>query len=279
MTDFRALVAQAGGNDLDYAAPGLPDRKIVLRSARPRNWTPQTPLLFVHHGVERNGADYRNYWLPLVDSANLLVIVPEFPKASFPGSAWYNYGNRTGAHGEPNPMAQWTYVVDQTLFPALQQAGLVAGKDYGVWGHSAGAQYVHRMVSLGMRDHLRIAISANAGSYAMPDLETPFPYGLGGTGLTPAALASLLQFPLTIMTGTADTKTDSAAFPKEAGAMAQGANRHLRAQAYHAAALAQSKSLGVACAWRITDVPNIGHDGKRMAAAAAPTLSAALHAS
>ena len=78
MPDFLPLVAAAGRNDLDYAAPGLPGRQIILRSARPARWTAQTPVLFVHHGVERNGADYRDYWLPLVDDADLLVVVPEF---------------------------------------------------------------------------------------------------------------------------------------------------------------------------------------------------------
>ena len=44
MPDFLPLVAAAGRNDLDYAAPGLPGRQIILRSARPARWTAQTPV-------------------------------------------------------------------------------------------------------------------------------------------------------------------------------------------------------------------------------------------
>ena len=277
MPDFLALVAAAGRNNLDYAAPGLPDRKIVLRSARPVNWSARTPVLFVHHGVERNGADYRDYWLDLVDHADLLVVVPEFPKAEFPGTAWYNFGNRTDPQGHSNPMAQWTYGVDEAVFAGLQASGLSQQPGYGVWGHSAGAQYVHRMISLGLRDKVRMAVSANAGTYAMPDLSVPFPFGLGGTGLTDDNLRALLRFPLRVMAGTDDVHTSSPNFPKDTAAMAQGPTRYARAHRYFDVAQAQATRLGVTCAWSVTDVPGVSHDGRRMAAAAAPLLSAALH--
>ena len=79
LTDLRGLVAQAGANDTWYQDSHLPDRPVLLRAARPERYSPTTPLLFVHHGDLRNGGDYRDYWLPLVDEANVLVAVPEFP--------------------------------------------------------------------------------------------------------------------------------------------------------------------------------------------------------
>jgi hypothetical protein len=50
----------------------------------PRDYDVGIPILFVHHGVRRNGEDYRNYWLKLVDTAGILAISVEFPEASFP---------------------------------------------------------------------------------------------------------------------------------------------------------------------------------------------------
>ena len=79
LTDLRGLVAQAGVNDVWYEDPHLPGRPVLLRAARPERYTPATPLLFAHHGDLRNGGDYRDYWLPLVDEAKLVVVVPEFP--------------------------------------------------------------------------------------------------------------------------------------------------------------------------------------------------------
>jgi poly(3-hydroxybutyrate) depolymerase len=278
MGDLRDLVAHAGANDIDYFDPNLPGHKLTLRSARPADCDADTPVLFVHHGVARNGGDYRDYWLPLVDAAKLLVIVPEFSHEAFPGSAWYNYGNRVDPHHQPKPRAEWTYGVDGRLFAALREAGVTRVRKHGVFGHSAGGQFVHRMVSLGFRDDLAAAVTANAGSYAMPTLDVAFPFGLGGTGLTAADLPALFAFPLSVMAGTHDVDNQAPNFPREPEAMRQGDTRYARAHAYFAAARAQAAALGCPCAWTITDVPGVAHDGKRMSAAAAPLLSAALHA-
>lgn len=278
MTDLAPLLARPGANDLDWQDPDIPGRRIILRSARPRHLSPQTPVLFVHHGVNRNGYDYRDYWLPLVDEADLLVIAPEFPKEDFPGSDWYNFGNRTDETGHLKPRAQWTYGVDQKVFALLRGQAHTERARFGVWGHSAGGQYVHRALSLGFRQGVAAAVTANAGTYAMPDLAEPFPFGLGQTGLDDDALAELLNFRLTIMAGTADIDASSPNFPKDAIAMRQGGTRYERAHSYIAAARRQAARLNLHCAWTIVDVEGVAHDGERMSAAAAPILSAALHA-
>lgn len=72
LTDLWGLVAQAGVNDAWYEDPHLPGRPVLLRAARPERYSPATPLLFAHHGDLRNGGDYRDYWLPLVDEAKFL---------------------------------------------------------------------------------------------------------------------------------------------------------------------------------------------------------------
>jgi hypothetical protein len=278
MTDLTRLIAKPGANDLDWEDPNLPGRTIVLRSAVPRAITPQTPVLFVHHGVNRNGGDYRDFWLPLVDEADLLVIAPEFPTKGFPGAHWYNYGNRDDAKGVAKPRAEWTYGVPGRVFAALKAAGVTTRGGFGQFGHSAGAQFVHRAMSLGFRDNVVAAVSANAGTYAMPDLATAFPFGLGAAGLDEAGLAAMLRYRLTVMAGTADIDTKSEHFPKDAPAMAQGATRYARAHRYIETARAAAAARKIPCGWTIIDIQGVGHDGERMSAAAAPILSAALHA-
>jgi len=103
---------------------------------------------------------------------------------------------------------------------------------YGLFGHSAGGQFVHRMVSFGFRDRVAVAVSANAGTYAMPDLSTPWPFGLGQTDVDTDALRALLGFPITVMAGTADVETTGHFFPKGPRSMRQGANRYERAHTY-----------------------------------------------
>ncbi len=237
----------------------------------------------MHHGVARNGGDYRDYWLPLVEEAAVLAISVEFPEASFPEYLWYNFGNLHDRDGMPNPREEWTYAIPERLFAALRIRGVTRYPCYGLFGHSAGGQFVHRMLSFGYRAHVGVAISANAGTYAMPDRQIAWPFGLGDidrndTGVDDDALRALLAFPLIIMTGTRDTKTTGRFFPKGPRSMRQGPNRHARAHRYVETGHAAAVSLGTACPWTVVDVPDVGHDGRRMSIAAAPVIAAALHA-
>jgi len=273
--ELHGLVARAGANDVLYEDRLLAGRPLFLRSARPRAYSRRTPVLLVHHGDLRNGTDFRDFWLPLVDEARLLAITVEFSATAYPGPEWYTLGNRLDTDGREKPREEWTYGIPGRLFATLCRQGITARRRYGVFGHSSGGQFVHRMISLGFRDAVAAAATANAGTYAMPDLHAVFPFGLGGTQLEEMALRTLLTFPLTIFAGTADVDTGSPHFPNDAAAMRQGPTRFARAHAYIAAA----KRYGVSCAWKIIDVADIGHDGEQMSKAAAPVLAAALHAS
>jgi poly(3-hydroxybutyrate) depolymerase len=276
MTDLSPLVEAPGAHTVVYTDPAFPDRPLMLHSARPTRYDDQTPVLIVHHGVGRNGADYRDYWLRSADAAGILAIAVEFSEASFPEYLWYHFGNLHDEHGNPNRREQWTYGIDERLFSALQDQGLTKRKTYGLFGHSAGGQFVHRMLSFGFRDRVAIAVSANAGTYAMPDLRTPWPFGLGKTCIDPDLLRQLLEFPITVMTGTHDTKTTGRFFPKGPRSMKQGATRHERAHNYVRAGHAAAEALATRCAWTVIDVPDVGHDGQLMSEAAAPVVAAAL---
>ena len=279
MSDLSRLIAAPGANALPYFDPAFPGRQLILHSARPRRYDPSTPVLFVHHGVARNGEAYRDYWLNHVDEAGILAISIEFPEATFPEYLWYNFGNLHTKDGTPNPREEWTFGIDDRLFDALRAQGITQRQRYGLFGHSAGGQYVHRMISFGYRDRIAIAVSANAGTYAMPDLDIPWPFGLGETELTPDTLRDLLAFRITVMAGTNDTKTTGKFFPKGPRSNRQGATRHERAHNYVRMGRALAEELGAPCRWTVIDVPGVGHDGKGMSAAAAPIIAAALHAS
>jgi hypothetical protein len=279
MPDLQELVARPGANCLAWHDPAFPGQTLFLHAARPQQYTPQTPLLFVHHGVGRNGAAYRDYWLPLVEQHGLLAIAIEFPEESFPDYLRYHFGNLHNEDGSPNPREQWTYGIVPRLVDLLRLGGVTNRDRYGVFGHAAGGQFVHRMLSFGFRDRVAVAVSANAGTYAMPDLDVPWPFGLGQTEVTTETLESLLNFPLTVMAGTNDTKTTGRYFPKGPRSMRQGETRYHRAHNYVRLGHAAARSLGTQCTWTVIDVPDVGHDGLGMSIAAAPVVAAALHAS
>jgi len=277
--DLSRLIEAPGGGSLLYVDPLFPDRPLVLHAARPGNYHPSIPILFVHHGVGRNGRDYRDYWLDLVDETGVLALAVEFPEASFPEHLWYHFGNLHDKDGKPNPRQEWTFGIVERLFQRLLAQGITTRQRYALFGHSAGGQFVHRMLSFGFRDRVAIAVSANAGTYAMPDLSTPWPFGLGQTEVDTEALRALVNFPITVMAGTADVKTTGRFFPKGPRSMRQGANRYERAHNYIRAGHGTAAALQTTCAWTIVDVPDVGHDGKDMSAAAAPIVAAVMAAS
>jgi hypothetical protein len=269
MNALSPLIQHPGASSLLYFDPAFPSRQLILHAARPADWHPGLPVLFVHHGVARNGRDYRDYWSPHVDAGAMLVIAIEFPEASFPEYLWYNFGNLHNADGTPNPPGQWTFGIDTRLFEHLRQQGITTTQRYGLFGHSAGGQYVHRMLSFGYRDQVAVAVTANAGTYAMPDLTIDWPWGLGATQVTEDDLSTLLAFPLTIMAGTADIKTTGRFFPKGQKSLKPGPTRHARAHNYFRTAQVAADTLGVRLAWQVIDVVDVGHDGRRMSDAAA----------
>jgi hypothetical protein len=213
--DLAPLVAQPGPSTLEYQDDAFPGRPLLLHAARPAGWHPGMPVLLVHHGVARNGRNYRDYWMPHADG--MLVIAIEFPETSFPEYLCYHFGNLHAADGTPRPRERWTYGIGPRLFRRLLAQGLTTAPRYGLFGHSAGGQFVHRMLSFGYRDHVAVAVSANAGTYAMPDLSIGWPWGLGG--VPGDDLAQVLSFPLTIMAGTEDTKVTGRFFPKGPNSM------------------------------------------------------------
>ncbi len=276
--DLACLVAKPGANAFEYHDAAFPGRPLTLYSARPIQYDANTPILFVHHGVGRNGADYRDYWLPMIDEFGVLAIAVEFSEAAFPDYLWYHFGNMHSEDGTPNPREQWTYGVVERLFTALREQDVTKRRTYGLFGHSAGGQFVHRMLSFGYRGRVAVAVSANAGTYAMPDLEIAWPFGLGDTGHDADTLRRLLEYPITVMTGTLDISTTGRFFPKGPRSMRQGATRHERAHNYVRTGHAAAEALGTCCAWSVINVPDVGHDGRRMSVAAAPVVASVLHA-
>ena len=260
-----------------FVDPAFPDRPLTLHSARP------SALGRRYAGAIRASwrwpqwRGYRDYWLQVVDDPDILAIADRVFGRAFPDYLRYHFGNRHDEAGAPNPREQWTYGIDERLFAALLRQGLTNQQRYGLFGHSAGGQFVHRMLSFGYRDHVAVAVSANAGTYAMPNLMTAWPFGLGETELDTHALWPLLDFPITVMTGTQDIKTTGRYFPKGPRSMRQGATRHERAHNYVRAGHEAAEAMGTRCAWTVINVPDVGHDGERMSVAAAPVVAQALH--
>ena len=230
-------------------------RAVVLECYRPASHAPDRPVVVVQHGMNRNGDEYRDAWVPAADRHGLLIVAPTFPDAAWPGSRLYNDGHVLSEDGAVRPRATWSNAIPGRVLALLRQAGVTARDRAFLWGHSAGGQFVHRL--LGLQDHgaFEAAGAANAGWYTLPTLDLPYPRGLGGIGLDGAAVVRWLGFPLVIFAGDRDTETEADNLPRHEAALAQGPHRFARAHAFLRAGQAEAARHGVPCRWRLVVVP------------------------
>lgn len=252
-----------------WAGPPLP-----VWYALPDAVTPETPVVVVMHGVNRDADRYRDEWAGLAREHGLIVIVPQFSRADFPGADGYNTGFFAAADGTPRPRNLWSYAAIEPLFDTVRQRFGTQVPRYTLYGHSAGAQFVHRFVILTPEARIEQAIAANAGWYMMPDLATAFPYGPKGAPVSPETLKAALGKPLTVLLGTADTDIAHPNLRTTPEANRQGPHRYARGLAFHAAGREAAARMDAPFGWRVETVPGVGHSNGLMAQAAAALIAA-----
>ena len=252
-------------------AAGHPDRPLTLHTYRPAAATPDSPVVVVQHGMGRNGDEYRDFWIPAADRHGLLVVAPTFSHEYYPAQESYNNGLILGADGASPaaPRERWGYATVLRIIRLLQASGATRRAKVHLFGHSAGAQFLHRLLSTQPHDRIEAVAVGNAGWYSRPTLEEPFPAGLGGIGLGDSDIVRLLAFPLLVMAGDRDTETAAANLPSGDAAKRQGPHRFARAHTYVEAGRAEARRRGVPCQWTLQIVPGVGHDGRAMSAVAA----------
>jgi len=225
----------------------------------------RAPIVFVLPGIKRNGEDYLHDWIPLAEAGRFLLVVPEFSQAQFPGDEGYIYGNTVNTAGRPVPREQWSFSMIEPIFDAVRaRTGNLSGS-YGLYGHSAGAQFVQRFIYFVPRARLARAVAANAGWYMLPELATDFPYGLKGTPVTADDLQHALNLPLVVLLGTADTDSHDRVLRHTPQADAQGLYRFARGQFFFARALQSAQAQGVSFGWRLEKADGVGHSDPGMA--------------
>ncbi|WP_394693615.1 alpha/beta hydrolase [Hyphobacterium sp.] len=224
------------------------------------------PVVIVLHGVNRNADDYAANWVTLAREYGLRIYAPEFSVDSFPGAALYNLGGI----GTDGPYA---YSAIEPLFDAIMQRGGEA-EGYVLFGHSAGAQFVHRALLFEDLPRLNTAYPANAGWYTLPDAGTPWPYGLQGTPADQSDVRRWLGRPMVLLLGDQDTDAEDVNLRRTPEAMVQGPHRYARGEYFFAVAQAQANQSGAPFSWHIVSVPGIAHDNAGMAEAAAALIAA-----
>jgi poly(3-hydroxybutyrate) depolymerase len=231
-----------------------------------------SPILFVMHGVRRNAEEYLDAWMPHADRHGVVLVAPQFSASRYRSSRVYQAGNVLDARGRPQERREWVFGEIERIFDRVRKATGNRSRRYFLYGHSAGAQFVHRMVMLMPEARFAAALAANAGSYTMSDFEVGYPFGLEGVPVDSSKLRAAFGRPLVVLLGEEDDDPKDPNLPDAAAARRQGAHRLARGRAFFTRAEGVARELEARFAWRLETVPGVGHDQRQMAGAASRLL-------
>ncbi len=229
------------------------------------------PVVIIH-GSGRNADDYLDAWIPFADERGLFLIAPEFPQLDpfMIGADWAPYpfhvGNVMGPEG-PYPEESWYFTWVDQLAGELIRLHSGADREYVLFGHSAGGQFVHRMLLFFPTARFGLAIAANSGWYTVVDGQLPFPYGVLNAPTDGERLRAALNRSLIVHLGM-DDSAESGGFRTTEEAMLQGASRPARGEHFFRVASAYAEDQGMTMNWSLEREEGIGHDFREMARAA-----------
>jgi poly(3-hydroxybutyrate) depolymerase len=240
--------------------------------ATPERITPRTRVVFVMHGAHRDASHYRDIWTPYAKQYGFIAVAPEFSQEQYPGVWHYQMGGVFDATGKREPPDTTAYAAIEKIFDAVRRKFRLNADTYDIFGHSAGGQFVHRMVLFWPQARIQLAIAANAGTYTVPDTSVPLPFGIGNAGLDRATLAHAFGTRLVVMVGSRDTNPNHRLLNRSPGAMKEGPNRLTRGKYFFDAARRAAQQAGVPFKWKFRIVEGVAHSASGMSVAASKII-------
>ena len=263
---------------------------------KPVNFRRDSKILLVIPGAGRNGNDYRDSWVESSEKNSILIISPSYPEEQ------YNYGDyHLGGVVKDLDLSKGISFVEGTnqvrideniiefnvnenkedwifgdfdrIFELVRKAVKSRQKKYDVFGHSAGGQILHRFALLHPNSKADRILASNAGTYTIPDYETDYPFGMKNIDIPVQMLNKSFKKNLVLFLGEQDNDSETRGrMLRSETADRQGTNRLDRGKYFYKMSEAFSKSSKLKFNWELEIVPNVGHDQKKMAEAAAHYL-------
>lgn len=260
----------AAAEEIQWQFEGWEGPSFPVRMFKPDTAGPVSKIMIVMHGNSRDVARYYSDWKALGEKLGLIVVVPEFSKRIFEGSARYNLGHVFEPNSrEQRPKERWTFSAIEPMFDDVVLRVGGEQKNYMIYGHSAGSQFVHRYLYYVPDARVSRYFAANAGWYTLPVSDFDYPYGLPKSGLDDSNLPEIFAKPLIILLGREDTDENEESLRKTREANMQGPNRLARGLMMYRVSKQRAKELGLEFNWQIFVVNGADHDNAKMAPPAA----------
>lgn len=245
----------------------LKDKPVTVFYQIPKNGNMKTmPVLFIFPGESRDADTHLQLFSSWANSKGVMLFALQYSTDLYPTTTEYILGGMNTRQSSNGllPREQWNFNFVESLFGEIVRFTQGSQATYDMWGHSAGAQFVHRYVTFMPDAHIGKAVACNSGWYTMPDLSVEFPYGLRRVSSADGELQKkALSRKLYVYVGGADTST--AGLNDNEGSMAQGKNRNERGRYYYQQSQQLAKQLGYSFGWSFAEVPGVGHDPSGMA--------------
>jgi pimeloyl-ACP methyl ester carboxylesterase len=240
-------------------------RPIRLFYFVPAEANQSSPIVLVFHGVERNAIDYRNALISKARAYNFIVVAPEFSEEAFPTNNAYQLGNlfvdgEVPLPGQLNPSEVWTFSLIPKIVDFVKLRVPSKRSDVSFIGHSAGAQFLHRLLLFAPDLQVDKAVVSAAGWYTLPDDSVAFPYGIGATSLQSPTVRQFFARRVLVQVGQLDNDPNAPFLRRNAPSDLQGTNRLERAQYFfeRSRQLAQNKQS--AFVWSFHPIPGLNHN-------------------
>ena len=232
----------------------------------------ETKILFVIHGNSRNADNYLNTWIKLAKDKNYAIFAPHFKRSQFISFNTLQMSTSSGRiRNEANLYLNNSI---DLLFDHIKPLFDLSQDSYDIYGHSAGAQFVHRYLLFSNSPKVNRAVAANAGWYTFLD-GSNFPYGINNPPIdfNSQNVINFLNMDLHIHIGSADTDISSSVNQSE-GANNQGLNRFQRANNFfnYTTKIVEKNDLNYN--WSFLVVDGVAHSNSRMSKAAAEVIFA-----
>ena len=252
--------------DDQYQFENWDGAKLPVFVAKPNKINKLTRLVVVMHGRKRNAEEYRDQWSDSAKDLNLLILVPEFSEQNFPQVWGFNYGNLKTNSLEPIDKSLHAFSAIEPLANGALKRFRLKSDNWGIYGHGAGAHFVHRYILHHPEASHTLAIAANLGWYlSMTDQEWPF--GLTNSNIDNAKLKQAFGKYFLLMLGRADTSTKpNTPYVAEHWDIInlQGEHRLARGRNFFKSAVAKSKEVNQFFKWGMVEVPTTkGHSNTK----------------
>lgn len=243
----------------------LKNKPIPLYYHIPANATSLTPILLVFHGSDRNAKYSRDQMIAQADKLGFIIIAPEFSEALYPTADNYNLGGLFVDGDNPssatlNPESTWTFSAIEPIFNFMKDKIGSVVPTFDVFGHSAGGQFVHRLLLFKPLAKINRLVTASSGWYTMFDNTIDFPYGTKRSPVEGANYNNLFNKKVFVLVGENDVDPNSFDLRHNEIVDKQGLNRLERAQYFYTKSREAATKNSGAFNWKYYPLKGAGHD-------------------